>query len=166
MSNHKIAHRDVCDLAIRTEIRAAGTSLILWSQQDSKPNLSEPTPAVFHDIALEQHALSVLELKQVLDDEWISVGAANKSRLPFHPGQRLEHVVVANFNVCRRQCSRASSEHDVLPRGLKEIVHDLVRSHRVAANAAKYCLSISTRSTERDAMKIRKERIHDGDRGA
>src|ERR1035438_5438807 len=109
MADHNVTNRDVRDLAVRTDVRAA-TSLVLGSQQDGKAHLSETTPRVLHNVAIDQDALRVFQFEEIFDNKWIPVCSTHVSGLPFHPSQRLEHMIVANLDVSRRRSCRASAE--------------------------------------------------------
>src|SRR5205823_13185084 len=43
--------------------------LIFWAEENGVAILAEASPGILKNVAFEQHALSILQLKQVLDDE-------------------------------------------------------------------------------------------------
>src|ERR1700751_5070510 len=160
MANDVIADGHIRDLTKRADAGSC-TILILWRQHDAKSRLRETTPGVLHNVALDQNALRVFQFEEIFDNKWIPIGSTHVPGLPFQPGQRLENVIVANLNIRWGGRGRGSAEHDTLPRSLKKIVHDLVRPHRNVTTATRNCLGIGANSGGRDAVKIRKERIHD-----
>src|ERR1039458_10661309 len=115
MANGVVADGHIRDLANRAEIAPVATSLILGRQQDGKARLRETTPTVLHNVAIDQNTLRVFQFEEIFYNEWIPVCSPHVSGLPFHPGQRLEHVILANLNISRRRSGRASTEQDVLP---------------------------------------------------
>src|ERR1035438_9868290 len=109
MADHNVTNRDVRDLAVRTDVRAA-TSLVLGSQQDGKAHLRETTPRVLHNVAIDQDALRVFQFEEIFDNKWIPVCSTHVSGLPFHPGQRLEHVILSDLNISGCGSCRASAK--------------------------------------------------------
>src|SRR5690242_4045268 len=110
MAHYRVANRDVRNLAIRAEIPAMPVGLVPGRQDDTEADLRETTPAVFHDVAVDQGALRVFQLEEILDGKWISVRSTNISRLALHPGQRLEHVVAPNLDIARCERCLAPTE--------------------------------------------------------
>src|SRR5256885_362904 len=64
------------------------------------------------------------------------------------------------LSVARRAATRLKN---VFPRGLKEVIHDLVRSHGKIAGAATDRQSIGAGSCHRSAVEVGKEGIDHGD---
>src|SRR5580704_10665882 len=149
------------DLANGAEIAPVSASLIFGRYHDAKTHLRKTTPRAFHNVALEQNALRVFQFKEILDNKWIPVCATHVSGFAFHPGQRLEYVIVAHLNI--RGCSggRSTAEHDVFSCRLKKVVDDFVRPRGPVAETSSDGLSVRASSGRRDAMEIRQVRIHD-----
>src|ERR1022692_890198 len=135
MADGVVADGHVRDLTNGAEIAPVAT-LILWCQQDGEADLREPTPGILHDVSLEQNALCIFQLEEILDNEWTTVFSTHVSRLPFHPGQRFEHVIASDFNVRGRHSGAATAKHNALPRGLKKVVHNFVGAHGVLAKTS------------------------------
>src|SRR5579864_4182953 len=112
MANGVIADGHIRDLANRAD---TGATRILWRQQDSETYLRETTPTVLHNVAIDQNALRVFQFEEIFYNERIPVCSPHESALPFHPGERLEHVILSNLNISRRCSGRVSAEQDVLP---------------------------------------------------
>src|ERR1700683_2390185 len=93
-------------------------------------------------------------------DEWIPIGTADEARLPRHPGERFEKIVVPDLNVRRRCCSLGSAEKDVFSRGFEKIIDDFVGAHRQIARCPRNGLRISARNFG-SAMEVTEERIYD-----
>src|SRR5579862_1638877 len=112
MTDVVVTHSHVRNLANGTWGQGG---LILWSEQEGESHLREATPGIFHDVAVEQDPLRIFQLKQVLDDKGIPVGAAYETRLTLLPDERLEHMVLSHFNIGRCHRCSATAEQDALP---------------------------------------------------
>ncbi|MGD1077531.1 MAG: hypothetical protein ABR881_04350 [Candidatus Sulfotelmatobacter sp.] len=77
---------------------------------DGKAHPRETNPRVLQDVAINQNALRVFQFEEIFDNKWIPVCSAHVSGFPFHPGQRLEHAILADLNISRRRSCRASAE--------------------------------------------------------
>src|SRR5260370_34419809 len=84
------------------------------------------------EVRLAQAAVWVRDVENVLPGPW---GAREGGVVRF-PGQRLEQMIPPDLDVCRREgrgLRIGPAEHDVLPRRLEMVVHDLERSRAVVA---------------------------------
>ena len=122
--------------------------------------MRESAPGVFQDVAFKQDALSILQFKEVLDDESIAIGAAYVARLPWAPTLGLEHVIMSNLDVPWTQVGCPAPKQDVLRRGFQEVIQDLIRSHGKVPNPAQDGLRIRAGTSDGDAVKIGEERIN------
>ena len=89
-------------------------------------------PVVLEQVSLDQHALGVLQLQQVLQGP-LDSGEGRIARPPF---QGLEEMVAPDLDVRWHQVADLgirASEHDVLGGGFKVVVDDLERTRTVVA---------------------------------
>src|SRR5690348_8633736 len=78
-------------------------------------------PHVLEDVALDHHALGVLQFQEVLDRPPSSGRALS-------PGERLHEMIAPDLNVRRHQARDpriSTPEHDILARRLEIVVDDL-----------------------------------------
>src|SRR6266851_1961157 len=94
-----IADRDVGHLTERTNVSAARSVLVLGGEQNAVTGLAEATPAIFHEIRLDEHANRILQLQVILDDEGIAVRSADEAGVAFHPLPRFPEVIVQDLDV-------------------------------------------------------------------
>src|ERR1022692_3269118 len=132
MADGVVADGHVRDLTNGAEIAPVAT-LILWCQQDGEADLREPTPGILHDVSLEQNALCVFQLEEILDNEWTTVFSTHVSRLPFHPGQRFEHVIASDLKVRGLHRGPPPPKNNAFPRGLKKFFQNFVGAQGVLA---------------------------------
>ena len=78
-----------------------GGVLVFGSQQNAVAGLAEPSPAVFHQVRLDQHANRILEFQVVLDHERMPVSSANERSVAWHPLPRLPEVIELDGDVGR-----------------------------------------------------------------
>src|SRR6266496_1990190 len=109
---------------IRHRAYGAAVFLIFRTEEDGVTVLAESSPRIFKDVAFEQNALSILQLKQVLHDERPAGRASDKARFSGLPDQWFEKMIAANLDVSWRCRGRSAAEQDVFTRGLKKIVYD------------------------------------------
>src|SRR5205807_7185848 len=123
--------------------------------------------------AFDEHTLSVFDLKEVFYYEraktWsveahafgrVMICSAHKTALVPHPGQGLEKVIVADFDIRRRCGSGRSAKQNVFGSGLKKIVLNFPGTHGHGATSARNSLRINTSPDASNAVKVRKIRIH------
>src|ERR1700722_11889398 len=156
MADVVVANSHIRDLA------RGAAPWIFRCKQNGKTYLSESSPGVLKNISLKQNPLGIFKFKEILDNKWISIGSANVSRFAFHPGQRFEHVIVADLDVRRDLGGTASAENDALCSSFQKVICDLVRSHGIIAETSGDCLRIRAGTGLGDAVKIREVRIHNG----
>ena len=114
MRDAVITHSDVGD---RPAERADVRRLVPWREENRKPHLRKSAPGVFQNIALEEHALGVLQFEVVLDDKRLARSSANEASLMGIHINGLAQEVVADFDVGRsRGGGTASEEQRFLPR--------------------------------------------------
>src|SRR2546422_693966 len=98
----------------------------------------------------------------VFDDKGIVASATDKVRPSRFPDHWLKQMVVPDFDVGRRRCTRCSSEQDVFTRGFKEIVGDLVGTAGSVAATTIDGLCVGAGASHGNAMEIGEIGIHHG----
>src|ERR1700689_335103 len=94
MADGRVAYRHIRDLAPGAHI-AAINALIFRRNQDRVPKLREPSPRVFENVRIEQHALPIFELEMILYDK----RRRGEAGLALHPEHGLEQMIEADFHV-------------------------------------------------------------------
>src|SRR4029077_8070193 len=127
MRDTHIADGDVGHLTQRTDEgpEPALGGLIPGGEHNAVTGLAEASPAVFHNIRLDQHANRILEFKVILDDEGMTVRSANEVRAAGHPLPRLPEVIVQDLDVGWGEGGRSATEQDGLARGFQKIALNL-----------------------------------------
>src|SRR6266567_81954 len=150
MTNLSEAQGHVGYPAKRADIR----HLVLWRQDDGRSVLTHAAPTVLQNVALEKDTLGVLYLEQILYYEGPAGSSAHKSRLSGLPDQRLEKMVMPDFDIRRRGGCGCASENNVLARSLQEVIYDFEGSHGMVAGAASDGLRVGTGAGNGDTMEI------------
>src|SRR5262245_51498194 len=105
--------------------------LVANGEEDGEPGLPV-SPVILEDVAVNQYALRVLQLKEVLDPP----GRSCVARIANSPRERLEAVVAPELDVRRRQVYDfriGAAEHKILARALEIVIDDLERARAVPA---------------------------------
>jgi hypothetical protein len=144
-----VTDRHIRDFADRTSAR-----LVLWCQQQSVSGLAEAPPCVLEDVALDQHALGILQFEKVLHHEGVPSRPTDKIRLSWHPHQWLEKVVMPDFDVSGGCARGTSAKENAFGGSLKEVIGDFVRAAGQIAVATTDHLCISAGSNHRDAVEV------------
>ena len=133
-----------------------GAVLVARGEEDAV-SILRIGPVVLEQVAVDQDALGVLQLEDVLDRP-VDPGVARAVR---PPRERLDEVVLAEFDIRRHEVRDArirAAEQDVLAGALQIVVHDLERSGTVPAGDR---LAVGA-----DLVVIGQIRIHDRRAGA
>src|SRR5258708_22709199 len=151
-----VADGDVGHLAQRTDEgpEPALGGLILRGEQNGITGLAKTSPAVFHNIRLDQHSSRILEFKVILDDERMTVRSAHEVRAALHPLQGLPEVILQDLDFGRGSRSRSAAEQDGLTRGFQEIPLDLEGTVLGVAVAAGDRMGVRTSPCPGDAVEI------------
>src|SRR5260370_42411178 len=107
--------------------------------------------------------MRIFQFDEISANEWIAVWSPHVAGLAFHPGQGLKQVILADLNISRRRGSNATAEDYIFCGSLQKVVHDLVRSHGIAAETPSDRLGISTRARLAHTVKVSEEGIHNSD---
>ena len=115
--------------------------------------------------SFEKKPLSVFKFEKIFDDERLARASSDKAGLAEFPDQRLEKVIVPNFDVGRGDGRGSAAKKDVFARGFEKIVGDLVRAPGEVSAAAADRLRVGAGARDRNAVKIGEERVDDRDAG-
>src|SRR5262245_30442458 len=105
--------------------------LVANGEEDRIPGLPH-RPAVLEDVAVNQDALRVLQLEEVLD----APGSARVARIADPPREGLEAVVATELDVRRHEIGDArvgAAEDEILSGALEIVVDDLERAGAIPA---------------------------------
>ena len=107
--------------------------------------------------------MCVFKFEEIFYDKRVAAGAAHKTCLAAHPGERLEEVIAADLNISRGECGFGAAKQDILSRSLQKIVDDFVGTHGIVTYAAPNRRRICACTGYCGAVQVGKERIDDGD---
>ena len=127
VANTVVADDDIGDLTLRAPV-----ILILWAEHDRKAGLAEASPGILQQVAFEQYALRILQLKIVFYDVRIAGGSRLISGLSFFPRHGFEKMVATDFDIRRIDGRAAAAEEYIFPRRFDVVIKDLERAGGVA----------------------------------
>src|SRR5262245_20855788 len=122
-TRRRVAHDVICEGHVLNHGPEGFPILVAHSKEDGEPVLRH-RPVVLEDVAVNQNALRVLQLEEVLDRP----GRPRVDRIADPPRQRLKAMVAPEFNVRRNEVGDrrvAAAEHEILARAFEVVVDDL-----------------------------------------
>src|SRR5262245_55935671 len=122
-TRRRVTHDVICEGHVLNHRPGGFPILVANGEEDREPVLRH-CPIILEDVAVNQSALRVLQLKEVLDPP----GPPSVARIPDPPHEWLEAMVATELDVRRNEVRDrriSAAEHEILPCAFEIVVYDL-----------------------------------------